>query len=136
MPDEAPDLSLLARQQRQILTELGSMRDDRAVLTAIAMRQDGTLTALLGEIRSMHSQHTGWLIASATWRRNRNLRRQKALRGLGLRCREFVALADELSVAKFAWTIPTVPNIDSRAIPTPVMPGLDPGTRCISVSGY
>jgi hypothetical protein len=114
MPDEAPDLSLLARQQRQILTELGSMRDDRAV----------------------HSQHTGWLIASATWRRNRNLRRQKALRGLGLRCREFVALADELSVAKFAWTIPTVPNIDSRAIPTPVMPGLDPGTRCISVSGY
>ena len=47
MSDETPDLTLLARQQRQILTELGSMRDDMAVLTAIALRQDSTLTALL-----------------------------------------------------------------------------------------
>ena len=38
MPNEAPDQTLLASQQRQILTELGSMRDDMAVLTAIAMR--------------------------------------------------------------------------------------------------
>ncbi len=43
--DDTPDLSLLARQQRQILAELGSMRDDLAVLTAIVMRQDGTLAA-------------------------------------------------------------------------------------------
>lgn len=28
-----------------------------AVLTAIAMRQDGTMTALLQELRAMHSQH-------------------------------------------------------------------------------
>ena len=28
-----------------------------AVLSAIAMRQDGTLTALLTELRAMHSQH-------------------------------------------------------------------------------
>lgn len=34
------------------------MRDDMAVLTAIAMRQDGTLAALLTEIRAMHSQHS------------------------------------------------------------------------------
>jgi len=33
------------------------MRDDVAVLTAIAMRQDGTLASLLTEIRAMHSQH-------------------------------------------------------------------------------
>lgn len=56
--DTMPDLSLLARQQRQILTEMGSMRDDLAVLTAIAMRQDGTLAALLAEVRAMHSQHS------------------------------------------------------------------------------
>jgi hypothetical protein len=54
--DETPDLTLLARQQRQILTGLGGMRSDMAVLTAIALRQDGTLTALLGEIRAMHPQ--------------------------------------------------------------------------------
>lgn len=58
MPNEAPDQTLLASQQRQILTELGSMRDDMAVLTAIAMRRDGTLTAVLGELRAMHSQHS------------------------------------------------------------------------------
>jgi hypothetical protein len=45
--DETPDLTQLAGQQRQILTELGNMRDDMAVLTAIALRQDSTLTALL-----------------------------------------------------------------------------------------
>jgi len=56
--DTTPDLSLLARQQRQILTEMGSMRDDLAVLTAIAMRQDGPLAALLAEVRAMHSQHS------------------------------------------------------------------------------
>ncbi len=53
--DIAPDLSMLARQQRQILSELGSMRDDLAGLTAVAMRQDGTLSALLVEVRAMHS---------------------------------------------------------------------------------
>jgi len=56
--DTTPDLSLLAHQQRQILTEMGSMRDDLAVLTAIAMRQDGPLAALLAEVRAMHSQHS------------------------------------------------------------------------------
>ena len=39
-------------------TETGSIRDDLAVLTAIAMRQDGTLGALLNEVRAMHSQHS------------------------------------------------------------------------------
>jgi len=59
MSDEiSPDLSLLARQQRQILSEVGSIRDDLAVLTAVAMRQDGTLSSLLVEVRAMHSQHS------------------------------------------------------------------------------
>ncbi len=52
-----PDLGLIARQQQQILTEVGSLRDDAIVLTSIALRQDSTLTALLGEVRAMHSQH-------------------------------------------------------------------------------
>jgi hypothetical protein len=58
MTDDAPDLALLARQQRQILTELGGMRDDMAVLTTVAMRQDGTLGALLTQLRAMHAQRS------------------------------------------------------------------------------
>jgi len=56
--DSTPDLSLLARLQRQLLAEMGSMRDDMAVLTAIVMREDGTLSALLTEVRAIHSQHS------------------------------------------------------------------------------
>jgi len=55
--EPVPDLALLARQQRQLLSEIGSTRDDLAVLTAIVMRQDGTLAALLTEVRAMHAQH-------------------------------------------------------------------------------
>jgi len=56
--DATPDLSLLMRQQRQLITDMGRIRDDLAVLTAIAMRQDGSLLALLTEVRAMHSQHS------------------------------------------------------------------------------
>ncbi len=55
---ESPDFTLLGRQQRQILTELGSIRDDVSVLTAVALRQDSTLTTMLTEIRAMHSEHS------------------------------------------------------------------------------
>ncbi len=54
---EAPDLAFIARQQHQILTELGGVREDLNVLTSIVLRQDATLTALLTEVRAMHSQH-------------------------------------------------------------------------------
>lgn len=57
MSDIPADLSMILRQQRQIIADIGAMRDDMAVLTAVAMRQDATLTALLTEIRAMHSQH-------------------------------------------------------------------------------
>jgi hypothetical protein len=40
MSNDAVDLGLIARQQKQILGELGSLRNDIAVLTALAMRQD------------------------------------------------------------------------------------------------
>ena len=56
--DPQAGLSMLARQQRQILAEMGSMRDDLAVLTAIAMREDGILAALLTEVRATHAQYS------------------------------------------------------------------------------
>jgi hypothetical protein len=52
------DLTFVARQLRQVMTDVSSMRDDMSVLTAIVMRQDGTLNAILGELRAMHSQHS------------------------------------------------------------------------------
>jgi hypothetical protein len=55
--DRQPDLGLLVLQQRQILTEVGGLRDDVTLLTSVALRQDGTLSALLTELRAMHSQH-------------------------------------------------------------------------------
>lgn len=57
MPDDTLDLTLLATQQRQILTEVESIRDDIAVLSAIVLRLDGTLTGLVPELRAMHAQH-------------------------------------------------------------------------------
>jgi hypothetical protein len=58
MSDEpAPDLTLLARQQKQILAELGILRDDMRVMSAILMRVDGTLAGPLQEVRAMHSRH-------------------------------------------------------------------------------
>ena len=56
--DASPDLTLIAWQLRPVLSEMGSLRDDMTVLTAIAMRQDNTLSALLTEVRAMHSQHS------------------------------------------------------------------------------
>jgi hypothetical protein len=49
-------LEVLARQQDRILAELGSLRDDVNVLTAIVQRLDKSHTRLLAEIRATHSQ--------------------------------------------------------------------------------
>ena len=46
----------LARQMERMLAEIGNVREDMTVLTAIVMRQDATLTALLNETRAVHSQ--------------------------------------------------------------------------------
>jgi predicted nucleic acid-binding Zn-ribbon protein len=57
MSDEPQaDLSLIARQQRQLLSEMGTIRDDITVLTAIVQRLDGTLSGLVNEIRATHTQ--------------------------------------------------------------------------------
>ena len=55
--DTRTDLTFIARQLRPLTTDVASARGDVSVLTAIAMRQDGTPTATLAELRAMHSQH-------------------------------------------------------------------------------
>jgi hypothetical protein len=58
MSDAPIDLAFIARQQEQLLSELGTMRDDAGVLLAIVMRIDGTVTGLVREIRATHAQHS------------------------------------------------------------------------------
>ena len=68
MSGTEPDLAMLARQQRQILDELGTyvwrsamstgtMRDDMRVMMAILQRLEGTVAGLVNEVRAMHSRH-------------------------------------------------------------------------------
>ena len=51
-----PDLNFLARQNERILTEIGSLRDDMGVLTAIVTRLDGSQAAMLQELRAHNAQ--------------------------------------------------------------------------------
>ena len=53
---EPVDLGFLARQLQRLTTDVASLRDDMQVLTAIVLRQDGTLNALLHETRATHAQ--------------------------------------------------------------------------------
>lgn len=57
MAEEPTTLEFLARQQQRVLEEIGVMRDDMQVLTAMVMRLDGTVGLVLTELRAMHSQH-------------------------------------------------------------------------------
>ncbi len=57
MSDEA-DLSLIARQQREMLSEIGAIRDNIAVTAAIAWRIDGTISRLVNEIRAERGADT------------------------------------------------------------------------------
>jgi anthranilate phosphoribosyltransferase len=56
--DDTPDLGRIATMLRQVIAEQAIARDDMRVLTAIVMRQDTTLGAILTELRAMHSQHS------------------------------------------------------------------------------
>lgn len=57
MSDEPITLEFLARQQRQILDEMASFRDDLTVLSAITARVETSVSALITETRAMHSRH-------------------------------------------------------------------------------
>jgi len=50
------DLNFLAQQVDRLLANNARQRDDIAVLTAMVMRIDGTLNAVLNELRAMHTQ--------------------------------------------------------------------------------
>jgi hypothetical protein len=53
---EPADLSFVARQLQRLTTDVASLRDDMQVLTSIVLRLDGTVTALLQEMRATHTQ--------------------------------------------------------------------------------
>jgi hypothetical protein len=46
------DPNFIARQNERIVTDLASLRDDMAVLTAMVIRLDGSMTGLLQEMRA------------------------------------------------------------------------------------
>jgi hypothetical protein len=50
------NLDFLARQMERLLTEIGSLRDDMSVMTALALRLDATMTGVQQELRATHSQ--------------------------------------------------------------------------------
>lgn len=54
MPD--PSLEFIGAQLERLTGDVGGLREDMAVLTSIVLRQDATLTALLNEVRTTHSQ--------------------------------------------------------------------------------
>jgi hypothetical protein len=54
--DANVDLEFLAGRMERVLTEVGSLRDDMSVLTALAPRLDATLTGVQQELRATHSQ--------------------------------------------------------------------------------
>ena len=58
MSDQAPSLDLIMRKLDQVIQDNGTFRiDDMRVQTAILMRVDNTLAALLVEVRAMHARH-------------------------------------------------------------------------------
>ena len=58
MSDNSVDLGLVARQQRQIMSDMGSLKDGMGVMMARLMRLDGTMSGLVNEVRAIHSQHS------------------------------------------------------------------------------
>ena len=50
------DLTFLGRAVERLTGEIMSMREDINVLTSLVLRMDNTQTALLGELRAIHSQ--------------------------------------------------------------------------------
>lgn len=50
------NLDFLARQMERVLTEIGSLRDDMSVLTALSLRLDATMTGVQQELRATHKQ--------------------------------------------------------------------------------
>ncbi len=56
MSDNPVNLELIGHKLDQLIQDNGIFRDDMRVQSAIIMRLDTTVTALLNEIRAMHAQ--------------------------------------------------------------------------------
>jgi hypothetical protein len=56
--DETITLEFLAEQQKQLLIEVRSMREDLDVTSATVRRMDGTLQGLVSEIRALAAQQS------------------------------------------------------------------------------
>jgi hypothetical protein len=54
MSDQEADLASIVCQLQHLITDMGAMRDDLAVLKAILQRRDGTISDLLNELRAMN----------------------------------------------------------------------------------
>ena len=50
-------LDFIARQQTRMLDEVAGVRDDLIVLGAITSRVETSVSALITEVRAMHSRH-------------------------------------------------------------------------------
>ena len=55
---EQPGLAFIGHQLARLINDVATLREDLNVLTAIVLRQDATLTALLTEVRAIHAQHS------------------------------------------------------------------------------
>lgn len=55
---ETITLEFLAAQQRRMLDEMASMRDDLKVLTAIVLRHEETLIRILEQVTAMVAQNS------------------------------------------------------------------------------
>ena len=52
----AVDLTYIGRALQRLTSEIGSLRDDTGVLTAIVQRLDNSQARMLEELRAMHRQ--------------------------------------------------------------------------------
>jgi hypothetical protein len=52
--DATPDLALIARQNRQLLTALQNLRNDLAIMTSTISMQESSMRSLWDELRGMH----------------------------------------------------------------------------------
>jgi hypothetical protein len=49
-------MEFLARQIERLINDVGTLRDDVAVQTAMAMRHESSIQAVLAELRTIHTR--------------------------------------------------------------------------------
>ena len=57
--DGIAELGLITRQQRQIIDEMGELRDEVRVMSAMVQRLDGTVVGLVNETPPEHKPFSG-----------------------------------------------------------------------------